>query len=103
MLIQVEGELEAPAVTQFRDLLNSAITAGASGVVIDLRGCGAIDVGCLSVLVAASGKLKERGDGGVRLVTTSGSPLARRVQATAAKRLDGSSAGEALRSLRASQ
>ena len=100
-LVDVEGELKGPAVRPWRDLLDSAITEGATGVVVDLRGCRAVDIGCLSVLVAASGKLKERGDGGINLVTTPGSPLRRRVQATAAKRLDGySSAGEALRSLR---
>jgi anti-anti-sigma regulatory factor len=103
-LVEVEGELNVPAVTHWRELLNSAITEGVTGVVVDLRGCRAIDVGCLSVLVAASGRLKERGDAGIRVVTTPGSPLARRVQATAAKRLDGyASAGEALRSLRDSQ
>jgi anti-anti-sigma regulatory factor len=101
MLVEVEGELDAPAVRHWRELLNSAITEGAMGVAIDLRGCRAIDVGCLSVVVAASAKLKERGDSGIKLVTTPGSPLERRVQATAAKRLDGhSSVGEALRSLR---
>jgi anti-anti-sigma regulatory factor len=100
-LVDVEGELNAPALRRWRDLLNSAITEGATGVVVDLRGCRVIDIGCLSTLVAASGRLKGRGDGGINLVTTPGSPLRRRVQATAAKRLDGySSAGEAMRSLR---
>ena len=65
-LVEVEGELNAPAVTHWRELLNSAITEGVTGVVVDLRGCRAIDVGCLSVLVAASGRLKERGDAGIR-------------------------------------
>jgi anti-anti-sigma regulatory factor len=101
MLVDVEGELDAPAIRPWRELLNSAIAGGATGVAVDLRGCRAIDIGCLSVLVAASGKLKERGDVGINLVTTPGSQLERRVQATAAKRLPGySSAGEALRSLR---
>ena len=82
-------------------MLNSAITTGATGVTVDLRGCRVIDIGCLSVLVAASGKLEERGDGGINLVTTPGSPLERRVRVSAAKGLDGySSAGAALRSLR---
>ena len=102
MLVDVEGDLDAPAVRSWRELLNSAITGGATGVAVDLRGCRAIDIGCLSVLVAAAGKLKERGDRGINLVTTPGSPLERRVQATGAKRLPGySSAREALRSLRA--
>ncbi|MGH2966658.1 MAG: STAS domain-containing protein [Solirubrobacterales bacterium] len=101
MLVEVDGELDAPAVRNWSELLDSAIMEGATGVVVDLRGCRAIDVGCLSVLVAASGKLKARGDGGIKLVTTPGSPLERRVQASGAKRLDGwASAGDALRSLR---
>ena len=71
------------------------------GVTVDLRGCRALDVGCLSLLATASGKLKERGDRGINLVTTPGSPLERTVRATAAKRLPRySSAREALRSLR---
>jgi anti-anti-sigma regulatory factor len=101
MLVDVEGELDAPAVRRWRELLNSAITGGAMGVAVDLRGCREIDIGCLSVLVAASSKLKGRGDRGINLVTSPGSPLERRVRATAAKRLPGySSVGEALRSLR---
>ena len=101
MLVDVEGELQAPDVTRWRDLLNSAITGATRGVAVDLRGCRAIDIGCISVLVAASGKLKGRGDGGIKLVTTPGSPLERRVQASGAKRLDGwASAGDALRSPR---
>jgi anti-anti-sigma regulatory factor len=101
MLVDVEGELNAPAVRSWRELLNSAITGGARGVTVDLSGCRAIDIGCLSVLVAASGRLKGRGDRGVNLVTTPGSPLERSVRWSAAKRLPGySSAGEALRSLR---
>ena len=102
MLVDVEGDLNAPALRRWSELLNSAITGGATGVTVDLRGCRVIDIGCLSVLAAASGKLKERGDGGVNLVTTPGSPLERRLRVSAAKGLDGySSAGEALRSLRA--
>ncbi len=101
LLVDVEGELEAPVVRRWRELVNSAITGGAAGVTVDLRGCRVIDTGCLSVLVAASGKLKGRGDRGINLVTNPGSPLERRVRASAAKRLPGySSAGEALRSLR---
>jgi anti-anti-sigma regulatory factor len=55
MLVEVEGELNDAAVRHWRELLNSAITEGATGVVVDLRGCRAVDIGCLSVLVAASG------------------------------------------------
>src|SRR5919201_1883455 len=86
-LVDVEGELDAPAVRRWTELLNSALTEGAMGVTVDLRGCRALDVGCLSLLATASGKLKERGDRGINLVTTPGSPLERTVRATAAKRL----------------
>jgi len=102
MLVEVEGELNAPALRHWRELLNSAITGGAKGVTVDLRGCRVIDFGCLSLLVAASGKLKGRGDRGINVVIAPGSPLDRRVRATAAQGLARySSAGEALRSLRA--
>ena len=102
MLVDVEGELDdAPALTSWRELLNSAVTGGATGVTVDLRGCRVLDIGCLSVLVAASGRLKGRGGPGINLVTMPGSPMERRVGASAAKGLAGySSAGEALRSLR---
>ena len=79
MLLDVEGDLDAPAVSRWSKLVDRAITDGASGITVDLRGCRRIDLGCLSVLVVASGKLKRRGDGGINLVTTPGSPLERRV------------------------
>jgi anti-anti-sigma regulatory factor len=101
MLLDVEGDLDAPTVSRWSELVSLAITDGATGITVDLRGCGTIELGCLSVLVAASGKLKGRGDSGINLVTTPGSPLERRVGATAAKGLPAySSAGEALRSFR---
>jgi anti-anti-sigma regulatory factor len=101
MLVDVEGELDASALSSWSDLLNSAITGGATGVTVDLRGCRVIDIGCVSVLVAASGRLKRRGDGGINLVTTPGSSMERGLRASSAKGLPGySSAGAALRSLR---
>jgi anti-anti-sigma regulatory factor len=101
MLVDVEGELDVPALRSWRELLNSAITGGASGVTVDLRGCRVIDIGCLSTMVAASGRLKGRGDAGINLVMLPGSPMEHRVGASTAKGLPGySSAGEALRSLR---
>jgi ABC-type transporter Mla MlaB component len=104
MLVDVQGDLDAPAVRRWRDLFNSAITEGATGVTVDLRGCSAIEVGCLSMLAATSRKLRERGDGGINLVTVPWSSLERSVRASAAKRLPRySSAGEALRSLRHAQ
>jgi anti-anti-sigma regulatory factor len=101
MLVDVKGALDAPALRRWRGLVNSAITAGATGVAVDLRGCRAIDYGCLWVLVAGSSRLKARGDAGINLVTTPGSPLERSVRATASDELPAySSAREALRSLR---
>jgi hypothetical protein len=101
MLVEVEGELDTPALRSWTDLLNLAITGGASGVTVDLRSCRGIDIGCLFTLVAASGRLKGRGDAGINLVMIPGSPMENRVGASAAKGLPGySSAGEALRSLR---
>jgi anti-anti-sigma regulatory factor len=101
MLLGVEGELDASAMTRWSRLLNGAITEGASGIAVDLRGCPAIDIDCLSVMVEASGKLRARGDGGINLVTIPGSLIEGRIGATAAKELPAySSAGEALRSLR---
>ena len=100
-LVDVEGALEAPGVERWNGLLDSAIVDGATGLAVDLRGCPAIDFGCVSVLLAASGKLKARGDNGINVVTTPGSPLHRTLEAAAAKELPAySSAGEALRSLR---
>jgi anti-anti-sigma regulatory factor len=101
VLLDVEGDLDAPAVSRWSKLVNFAITDGATGITVDLRGCRTIDLGCLSVLVAASDKLNGDGDGGINLVTIPGSPLERRVGATAAQELPAySSAGEALRSFR---
>jgi anti-anti-sigma regulatory factor len=101
MLLDVEGDLDAPSVSRWSKLVNFAITDGATGITVDLRGCRKVDLGCLSVLVAASGKLKGRGDGGINLVTTPGSPLELRVGATAAQALPAyDSAGDALRAFR---
>jgi anti-anti-sigma regulatory factor len=102
MLVDVVGDLDdAPALRSWTGLLNSAITGGATGVTVDLRGCRVIDIGCLSALVAASGRMKGRGDAGINLVTIPGSPLEHRVGGSVAHGLpEYSSAGEALRSLR---
>jgi hypothetical protein len=101
MLVEVEGELDTPALKSWTELLNLAITGGATGVTVDLRGCRGIDIGFLFTLVAASDRLKGRGDSGINLVMTPGSPMEHRVGASAAKGLLGySSAGEALRTLR---
>jgi anti-anti-sigma regulatory factor len=104
MLMDVDGVLDAGALTNWSQLLDSAIAEGATGLVVDLRGCHAIDWRCLWALVVATARLKRRGDGGIKLVTASGSPLERSVQAMAASRLPAySSAQEALRSFRISR
>ena len=104
ILVDVEGDLDASALSRWSQLLNGAITEGARGIAIDLRGCRAIDLSCLSVLVAGSSQLRARGDGGISLVIAPGSLVERRVRATRAKRLPAySSAAEALLSLRDAQ
>ena len=101
MLVDVKGELDAPDLRSWRGLLRSATTEDVTGIAVDLRGCPAIDFDCLSAMVAASVHLKSRGDRGVNVVTTPGSPLERRVQAAVALELPAySSAAEALHSLR---
>ena len=70
MLVDVEGELDAGAARRWSDLLNGAITDGATGIAVDLRGCPVVDPSCLSVLLQAALRLKERGDPGINLVAT---------------------------------
>jgi anti-anti-sigma regulatory factor len=74
-LVDVEGDLESGAMTRWSGLLQGAINAGATGIAVDLRGCRVVDPLCLSAMVAASAILKERGGGGVRLVTNPESQL----------------------------
>ena len=101
MLVDVKGELDAPALRRWRGFVDSAISGGVTGVAVDLRGCGGIEYGCLCVLVTGSATLKARGGAGINLVTIPGSPLERSVFATAAKRLPThASARQALQSLR---
>jgi anti-anti-sigma regulatory factor len=100
MLVDVEGDLEAPAVARWTVLLNSAIREGATGIAVDLRGCRAVEYSCLSVLLATSVALKARGGGGISLVTTPGSLLERTVRASTVDELPAyPSATEALHSL----
>ncbi len=104
MLVDVEGDLEAPAVKRWTGLLSSATRDGTTGIAVDLRGCGAVDSACLSVLLAVSATLKARGGGGIKLVTTPGSLFGRKVEAVFPKELPAySSASEALLSLRDAQ
>jgi anti-anti-sigma regulatory factor len=104
MLVDVEGDLEAPAVARWTVLLNSATREGATGIAVDLRGCGTANSACLSVLLAVSARLKARGGGGIKLVTTPGSLLGRKVEAVFPMELPAySSASEALLSLRDAQ
>lgn len=101
MLLDVNGVLDVPDLRSWDQLLDSAVAKSATGIVVDLRGCRGIDLGCLWALVVAAARLKARGGGGINLVTASGSPLERMVQAMAASRLPAySSAAEALRSFR---
>jgi hypothetical protein len=99
-LVDVEGELEASAVTRWSELFNGAIGGGATGIAVDLRDCRSVAPICLSVLVGVSDVLKARGGGGVKLVTYPGSPLGRWLGARAPEALPTyASASGALRSL----
>jgi hypothetical protein len=83
-LVDVEGELEADAVTRWSRLLKGAISEGVTGIAVDLRGCHAVAPVCLSVLRAVSATLRTRGGGGVNLVTNPESALGRRLRAALA-------------------
>jgi anti-anti-sigma factor len=76
-LVDVEGELDRTAIKRWAGLLRGVIEAGATGIAIDLRGCGLMDSSCLSALLAASQTLKSGGGQGVTLVLFPGSGLAR--------------------------
>jgi hypothetical protein len=100
-LVDVEGELEAAAVTNWSGLLDAAVKEGATGIAIDLRDCRVVDPICLSVMLATSAILKARGGEGVRLVTYPESRLGRKLRALAGKELPAyTSAAGALVSLR---
>jgi anti-anti-sigma regulatory factor len=100
LLVDVEGEPDASARSRWAGIFNHAITDGATGIAVDLRGCPAVDYACLSVLLATSVALKARGGGGISLVITPGSPLERTVRASVVDELPAySSASDALRSL----
>lgn len=104
MLVDVEGDLEAPAVERWTGLLNRVTRQGATGIAVDLRGCGSVDAACLSALRGVSTKLKAGGGGGVKLVTSPWSTLGRAVDADFPVELPAySSASEALISLRDAQ
>ena len=87
-LVDVEGELDRSAIQRWSGLLRGAIADGATGIAVDLRGCGLMDSSCLSALLAASQTLKSSGGQGVTLVLFPGSGLARHLrQLTAADEL----------------
>jgi anti-anti-sigma regulatory factor len=58
---------------RWRALLRGLIAGRAKGVVVDLRGCRAIDDHCLGALLATGATMKVGGGSGVALVTTPGS------------------------------
>jgi anti-anti-sigma factor len=79
-LVDVEGELDRTAIKRWAGLLRGVIEEGATGIAVDLRGCGLMDSSCLSALLAASQTLKSRGGQGVALVLFPGSGLARHLR-----------------------
>jgi anti-anti-sigma regulatory factor len=100
-LLEVEGELEDAAVTRWSGVLGAGIKDGATGIVVDLRGCPAVGPICLSAMLAAASTLRARGGGGVTLVTYPDSTLDRKLRAGGTTELPAhSSATRALVSLR---
>ncbi len=79
-LVDVEGELDTTAGIRWAGLLRGIIEGGATGIAVDLRGCGLMDSHCLVALLTASQTLKSRGGRGVTLVLFPGSGLARHLK-----------------------
>jgi anti-anti-sigma factor len=79
-LVDVEGELDGTSAKRWVGLLRGLIEGGASGIAVDLRGCGLMDSHCLAALLAASETMKSRGGQGVTVVLFPGSGLARRLK-----------------------
>jgi anti-anti-sigma regulatory factor len=79
-LVDVEGALDRSAIQRWTGLLRGIIADGATGIAVDLRGCGLMDSSCLSALLAASRTLKSGGGQGVALVLFPGSGLARHLR-----------------------
>jgi anti-anti-sigma factor len=79
-LVDVEGELDGTAAKRWVGLLRGLIEGGATGIAVDLRGCGLMDSHSLAALLAASQTLKSRGGRGVTLVLFPGSGLARHLK-----------------------
>jgi anti-anti-sigma regulatory factor len=83
-LVDVEGELDRTVGKRWDGLLRGVIEGGATGLAVDLRGCGLMDSHCLTALLAASQTLKSRGGRGVTLVLFPGSALARHLKSVTA-------------------
>lgn len=76
MLVEVEGELHGPVSDRWFALLRGVVGRRAEAMVIDLRGCRAIDGDCLDALLASATTMKARGGAGAALVMLPGSTLA---------------------------
>jgi anti-anti-sigma regulatory factor len=74
-LVEVNGPLEDEGIGRWTALLKGVIAEGATGVVVDLRGCPEVDSACHSALIQTSSKMNAATDGGVRLVAYPGSAL----------------------------
>ena len=74
-LVEVNGPLEDGGIRRWTALLKGVIAEGATGVVVDLRGCPTVGSACHSALVQSSSKMNAETDGGVRLVAYPGSPV----------------------------
>jgi anti-anti-sigma regulatory factor len=78
-LVEVEGMLGDRAVVRWAAVLKGTLYDDARRVVLDLRGCNAIEPHCLTVLLSLAAALRASG-GSLTAVTVSGSPMERFLQ-----------------------
>jgi anti-sigma B factor antagonist len=62
LLVAVRGEIDMASAPQLRELLDTAIDAGTTKVVLDCRGLEFLDSSGIGVLVAARKRLGEGGE-----------------------------------------
>jgi len=62
LLVAVRGEIDMASAPQLRELLETAIAAGVTRVVLDCRGLEFLDSSGIGVLVAARKRLGEGGE-----------------------------------------
>jgi anti-anti-sigma regulatory factor len=75
-LLEVEGTLSDAGVVRWAALLKGMLHDYTRLMVVDVRGCRAIEPHCLTVLLSVGAALRASG-GSLRAVATSGSPIDR--------------------------